>query len=315
MSVLTPLRIARALTALLPLIAGGFPPAASAGPDGAARVIGTRMAHRDHYDRVVIEFDREIRFRPVAAPSEQVRIIEVDSLAPHVERLSLTGSVARAGRVREIVFERTARGSRIIARGATSNLQVFGLQAPPRILIDFADSGGPVKLSRPLFPEPATFPSAGGDAALRAGDRQPGQAGVELRIQSPDAGEAAATGDAARLPIPAGLGTALGLIGAAAAALAFGSGRPRGGGTRVVQHDEPASAEVASRAPRAAELRGELQAQPSEPVDRIAMLERRHDEEVRARMALEERVVRLSEDLRALQQHAGRESPRSSARA
>jgi hypothetical protein len=310
MSVLIPLRIARAFTALLPLAMGGFPPAASAGPDGAARVIGTRMAHHDHYDRVVIEFDREVPFRPVVAPSERVRIIEVDSLAPHVERLPLTGSVARAGRVREIAFERAERGTRIVARGSTSNLQVFGLQSPPRIIIDFADSGGPVRLSRPLFPELRAAEVAA-LAGAGASER------VELRIQEGDAqrGALVPTSGPRLLPIAAGIGVALlAALGAGAAVLAFGIWQRLRG--------DPDAARLAADGPvleergAAASPARRVQADLAEPAGRMAILERRHDEEVRARMALEERVLQLSEDLRALQQRATpRENPRSSVRA
>jgi hypothetical protein len=298
--------------------------AASAQAAPVARIQDLRHGQQDGYDRLVIELSApcDVLQRPPTADHDLI----VDLAArPQQLRQEIGTGLARIGTV---VIAETAQGARIESPRLDRKIRLFRVSDPPRLVIDFADTTG-IELNQPtgnaavaLLPEGE--PLIGSEQAPRRAQRAEGErslsesaeatavpahdapGAVELDpeaslLQEPPGAVTSAPRPAESLsPTRLGLYTApllLLLLGLAAAAAHLSHQTWR----RLHAPEYPAlqAATRRSREPAAAPVRPSA---PGAPADRTDLLERRHDEEVRARMDLEERVMHMQDELRLLRQ-------------
>jgi len=279
------------------------------------RIQDLRHSQQDGYDRLVIELSApcDVLQRP---PTPEFDLIVDLAARPSQLRQEIGTGLPRAG---TIIIAETPQGARIQSPRRERKLRVFRVADPPRLVIDFADARG-VELSEPtgsaavaLLPEdepligavrelgddraaeaPAV-PAAEAEAAPPAVDPE-----ASVLLEPPGAVTSAPRLDESLSPSRLGLYTAplvLLLLGLAAVAAQLSHQTWR----RLHAPEYPAL-QAAARRPREASPAPTRAPASGAPADRTDLLERRHDEEVRARMELEERFVHMQDELRLLRQ-------------
>ena len=291
------------------------------------RIQDLRHSQQDGYDRLVIELSApcDVLQRP---PTPEFDLIVDLAARPSQLRQEIGTGLPRAG---TIIIAETPQGARIQSPRRERKLRVFRVADPPRLVIDFADARG-VELSEPtgsaavaLLPEdepligavreleddrvaealgddraaeaPAApaVPAAEAEAAPPAVDPE-----ASVLLEPPGAVTSAPRLDESLSPSRLGLYTAplvLLLLGLAAVAAQLSHQTWR----RLHAPEYPAL-QAAARRPREASPAPTRAPASGAPADRTDLLERRHDEEVRARMELEERFVHMQDELRLLRQ-------------
>jgi len=280
-----------------------------------ARIQDVRHGQQEGYDRLVIVLSApcDVLQRP---PTAETDLILDLAARPSQLRQEIGTGLARIGTV---VIAETPQGTRIESPRRDRKLRVFRVTDPPRLVIDFADPQG-VELSEPTgnaavaqlpedepllgadredAPEPAAAPDSLA-AALGVPAQAPVDPEASVLLEPPGAVTSAPRPAESLSPTRLGLYTApliLLLLGLAVAA-AHLSYQTWG---RLHAPEYP-SLQAAVRRPREASSAPTRSAAPGAPADRTELLERRHDEEVRARMELEERVMHMQDELRLLRQ-------------
>jgi hypothetical protein len=127
--------------------------------DDSARIVSTRFARHDRYDRLVIELDRgaSIVRRPETRWDDL--IVDVSATPSEPQHEIETGS-PRAG---SLSITAIPGGARLTGARRERQLRLFQLQDPPRLIVDFADPEGttlsaPGKaMAVPVDPSPHGF--------------------------------------------------------------------------------------------------------------------------------------------------------------
>jgi len=293
---------------------------ASAQAAPVARIQDVRHGHQDGYDRLIIELSApcDVLRRP---PTAQHDLVLDLAARPAQLRQEIGTGLARIGTV---VIAETPEGARISSPRRDRKLRVFRVADPPRLVIDFAEPRG-VELSEPtgsaavaLLPEDepligagrgsgverAPAPAARAPSDSLATSREPSETQVDPEVsllqEPPGAVTSAPRVHESLSPSRLGLYTIpllVLLVGLAAAAAHLSHQT-----WRRLRAPEYPNLQAASRRPREVAQVAARVPLPGAPADRTELLERRHDEEVRARMELEERVVHMQDELRLLRQ-------------
>ncbi len=258
--------------------------------DDPARIVSTRFAQHDHYDRLVIELDRAVSIVRRPETRWDDLIVDISALPGDSQQELATGS-PRAGTL-ELTL--TPMGARLSGARRERKLRLFQLQDPPRLIVDFADASGttlsapPASVVVPIQPAPRSFAAEAAlelvpahDAAISA--RATVAAGLPIDPAEPLA-------LAAHGPLRSNLGkrllygVPLALLFGALAALA----------SRLTLDAWSRLRAAPGRAARAL-------APPSEPVSRAAArAEDRRDVELGARRELEQRLAELQQEVERL---------------
>ena len=253
---------------------------------GEARIVGVQIGHHDRYDRVVLELTRTANIVRRPETRWQDLIVDLDAV-PQERHSEIRSDSLRMG---TLVIEETPGGARLSSTRRDRRLRLFRLEDPPRLVVDFADPDNMV-LSAPrgAWAVPV-FSPAGPELAYSSSAEAAGGAPV---ADEPSPG--APTG--AREPAHAGSGWLRWVLGLPVATLlglllAVGVRRGLEAWRRLrASTSEDAVWLIPSIATR------EVLSTSTNPTE---MLARRHDEEVSARMQLEERVHQLQEEVRQL---------------
>jgi len=306
------------------------------------RVIGVRVDYGADYDRVILELSAPAEI--VRRPATQWRDLIVDlEAAPRARREELETESDRIG---TLVLEEMPGGVRLSAMRRERRLHVFRLNAPPRLVVDFAERKGlsatapagallvpTVALADPgfEFSAAASREAISPDAIDSLVDANPSGAGsaapATFPVASPIGEESVAGGavavveDGLRAVMPpAGTGMSvaqgrraawkrwlIGLPVAGLLLLILIAGVRRCCDAWGLLRTSPDPLEVLSK-PEAEPLA------TSRTRDYSSVLARRYDEEVSARIQLEERVLRLQEEVRLLRDGLTRLARRSDPR-
>jgi hypothetical protein len=141
--------------------------------DEPARIVSTRFAQHERYDRLVIELDRPA---PVVRRPEtrwDDLILDISALPSESHQEIATGS-PRAG---TLALSATPMGTRLSGARRERKLRLFQLQDPPRLIVDFADASGTTlsaptaSAAVPVQPAPRSFAAEAAVELVSAGDR------------------------------------------------------------------------------------------------------------------------------------------------
>jgi hypothetical protein len=127
--------------------------------DDSPRIVSTRFAQHDHYDRLVIELDRAVSIVRRPETRWDDLIVDIAALPGESQQELATGS-PRAG---TLSLAQTPIGARLSAARRERKLRLFQLQDPPRLIVDFADASGttlsapPASVAVPIQPAPRSF--------------------------------------------------------------------------------------------------------------------------------------------------------------
>lgn len=304
----------------------------------SARIVDVRIGSHPEFDRLVLEFDRPVEV--AREPSAPLGPLVLEFAAkPLLPRQQLDSHRPRMGR---LLIEETPRGARVSAQPGARRVRVFLLRNPARLVVDFAD------------PSPDPFdPPEGVRLIVAAPSLPPEPAGPPIAaepsesVETPEPVEIAEPAPPVALPEPPAplpadpqtvdepahvlpptepppaepplprpdgrrlgrdqLALGLAVLGLAAAALFWAARRRRS--MRVA---------ASSRSELAGSVRSSPDSISPEELevsrDRVEILEKRLDDEVRARMRLEERAVQLHEDLKVVRDRLHRALRRSESR-
>jgi len=242
------------------------------------RITGTELEHHERYDRLVVQLSGPTEV--LRRPETSWRDLIIDLRA--IPRQQLQELETEYPRVGTLVIEETLGGARLSSTRRERRLRLFKLEDPTRLVVDFADPDN-LLLSAPgeAWGIPTVSPP-GPELAFASGDDDAAlEPSEEARQSVTFASRAAwlAEGWLVAAPLAALLGFALfaGLQHGLAdwRRLRLSLAARAWGATSVsppAERPEPAGAHVA----------------------------RRHDEEVAARIQLEERVLELQEEVRQL---------------
>ena len=271
---------------------------------GAERPVLKRVraaAHSD-YDRFVFDLDRPARVIRAGFLADGEFVIELEAQLSQA-RLGYDRKLAR---IRGLVAESLPTGTRLRVAAAPSRARVFLLDGPPRLVTDFAEPGVaafapppgavPVELAdEPLVLNPSSAPEVAAPLKASAPRRAPARP-----VAAPPPGPAQVV---PQRPPPASLpetpyrGLALAVwIGLGVVLLGgvvfwVGTGSKR-------RADRPGFGAARSELPRAPESITPAEIRAAR--DRIDVLEKRIDQEVRTRLQVEERLGEVQEQVKVL---------------
>ena len=279
----------------------------------SSRIVDTRFGHNERYDRLVLELDREVRVVRRPGSDADDLIVDIEAAPPQMHERIETG-FARVG---ALVLEETSGGARLSSPRRDRQIRLFHLHDPPRLVVDFADVSG-TRLSAPTGRAAVPTRAYASDDAVSGARSRTSDVLADSRLEGdpvptePESFPPALTGSwARRLAYGFPLALFFGVLIAAATRLCLQAfARLRGGAPAprvpLSLHARPAREMPVADVITPEDLLG--------PTDRTELLERRHDEEVSARMRLEERVVQLQEELRTLRENVGRINRRTEGR-
>ncbi len=287
-----------------------------------ARIIGVRFGQHPSFDRIVIEIDREAPAVYVPTAEKAETIIEIAARPPR----RLRPLPAGLRRIHTLKLEPTEGGTRVEIVGRGGPVRTFLLASPARLIVDLADLGsGPLAMPGDVKVLPY---DVGGLRALGPPEPTPAEPEPTLEPETeptvepepaagPPPGEPELGGEPEPPPPePEGLPPPPGPIVPVPEeppvspydrwlALAIWVGGPfllvilgvylTRGRRRARRH---VPEERAPESITAAEVFAAS--------DRLDLLEKRIDEEVRARMNLERRFVEVQEDLKVVRDRIGR---------
>ena len=303
---------------------------AGSGEGEIPRITGVRYGHHSTYDRVVIELSRQSDAVYVPTAEKVETLIEVAARPPR----RLKPLPAGLRRIRTLEIGAIQGGTRIQVSGTGGPVRTFLLANPPRLIIDLADPDhGPLPMPAdvavlpfdvaglrslgpelpaptPEPPEPTSIPGPARQPEVEAGPTpesvaEPEFAKAEPVLEMPPIPEELPPPPPpiVRVPEPTSPGYDRWL------ALAIWVGGPLlllGLGFTFLRGRRPGPEPVdVMRAPESI-TGGEIFASS----DRIDLLEKRIDEEVRSRMNLERRVVEVQENLKVVRDRVTRLSRR-----
>jgi len=301
------------------------------------RIVDIRVGRHAEYDRLVLEFEASVELSRLARSDEGVLVIEVEA-RPLLPYQALHTAYARVG---SLVVREIPKGARIEVEAGAHRVRIFRLSNPPRVVLDFADPGAepfPLPPGTEPVPEPAPssapLPEVAGPAppepsgAEAAPEAELSEVSAPAEVAAPEllvprseelappplappplpSGDAVGAAPGSALPPGwlerlgggpvAGLAT-LGLVLSLLAWFRLRSWRsPR---VEVGVDSHPADWPRAPETITPEELAGAS--------DQVDLLGRRIDQEVRARMHLEEGLSQMREELKVMRdrlQRAGR---------
>ena len=149
--------------------------------DDPARIVSTRFAQHDRYDRLVIELDRSVAIVRRPETRWDDLIVDIAALPAEAQQELSTGS-PRTG---TLALSATPTGARLSSGRRERKLRLFQLQDPPRLVVDFADAIGTTlsppaaSVVVPIQPSPRAFSAEAALELMPAGDLStPPQIGV-----------------------------------------------------------------------------------------------------------------------------------------
>jgi hypothetical protein len=258
-----------------------------------ARIVSTRFAQHERYDRLVIELDRAVALVRRPETRWEDLIVDIAALPSEAYQELETGSL-RAG---PLSLSATATGVRLSGTRRERKLRLFQLQDPPRLIVDFADARGTTlsaptaALAVPVQPAPQSF-AAEAALELRASDAASAPAATvaaglpldseeQFALAVPDFGANAWLGKRLLYGIP--LALLFGALAALASRLTLDAwGRLRSAPGRTSRWTTP----PAKAAPRATR--------------RSDTPERRHEDDLTARLELERRLFDVQQEVERL---------------
>jgi hypothetical protein len=295
--------LASALLAAMPALAAG------------SRIADVRVGQHGAYDRIVVELESWVAVRWSSEAGADV--FDLDA-RPLLRRQLFSTGRRRVGQMTLVASE---RGARLRLEPKPRRVRAFLLSEPARLVIDVTDPGPgafepparTVALHREETPAaqaaaPPEPPAGEAPPAVAQSAALPAQtaASPELApapLEASDAEQDVAAAEPASLAqsVPSRLGSrallvpllaGMGLLLLAAGGLALASAQRRPG-------------RRAALAPAGVDPAFDLGSEPL-AADRLDLLEKRLDEEVRARLELEEQLVQAREELGGLRDHLSR---------